>query len=123
MIMRRFAVRAMFCAVTMVPLFVSAASCEGICNPLNAAISNIPSFISTVLHIMVQVGLPVVAFFLLYSGYLFVSAGGNPSKLEKAKENFMYVIIGTLLILGAWVIATLIANTVSQVVGTSVNVS
>lgn len=66
---------------------------------------------------MVQVGLPIVALFLLIAGFKFVSARGNSSKLEEAKENFKFVIIGAALILGAWVIATLIGNTVTQIVG------
>ena len=86
-------------------------------NPLNPNFSTIPNFISGVLKIMVQVGLPIVALFLLIAGYKFASAGGNSHKLDEAKENFMYVIIGSLLILGAWVLATLIGNTVTQLVG------
>jgi len=46
-----------------------------------------------------------------------VLARGNSSKLDEAKKNFVYVIIGALLILGAWVIATLIGGTVTQLVG------
>lgn len=66
---------------------------------------------------MVEVGLPVVALFLLIAGYQFVSAGGNSEQLGKAKENFKWVIIGAVLILGAWVIATMIGNTVTQIIG------
>jgi hypothetical protein len=90
---------------------------QGIQNPLNSAYSTIPTFIAGFLRVMVQIGLPVVAFFLLLAGYQFISAQGNAGKLENARSNFFYVIIGTLLILGAWVLATLIGNTVSQVVG------
>jgi hypothetical protein len=106
-------------ACTLAPAFVLAQSsqCQGICNPLSSAYSTIPTFIAGFLRVMVQIGLPVVALFLLIAGYRFASAGGNSGKLEEAKENFVYVIIGALLILGAWVLATLIGNTVSQVVG------
>jgi len=98
------------------PLVVSAQS-QGIQNPLNSAYSTIPTFIAGFLKVMVQIGLPVVALFMLIAGYKFASAGGNSEKLSKAKENFVYVIIGACLILGAWVLATLIGNTVSNVVG------
>lgn len=102
-------------AVTFLPI-VAVAQKTGIQNPLNPSFSSIPRFIAGVLQVMVQIGLPIVALFFLWSGYLFVSASGNEGKLTKAKENFLYVCIGALLILGAWVIATLIGNTVSQVV-------
>ena len=96
------------------PALVNASGVE---SPLNPNYSSIPNFISGVLQIMVQIGLPIVALFLLIAGYKFAAAGGSPSKLNEAKENFMYVIIGALLILGAWVLATLIGNTVTQLVG------
>ena len=112
-----------FAAGTTLYLLPALVSAEGITNPLNEAYSNIPNFISGVLKVMVQIGLPIVALFLLIAGYKFISAGGNESKLKEAKENFMYVIIGALLILGAWVLATLIGNTVGQVVGTNININ
>src|SRR5262245_24497444 len=104
------------------PLVALAETCNGdICSPLNPNFSSIPNFFAGVLRVMVQIGLPIVALFLLIAGYKFVSAGGNSSKLEEAKENFKYVIIGALLVLGAWVIATLIGNTVGQVVGSNIS--
>ena len=101
-------------AMTTVLPFIAAA--QGIQDPLNSAFSTIPTFIAGFLKAMVMLALPVIALFLVISGFKFVSAQGNPGKLSEAKENFVYVIIGALLILGAWVIATLINGTVSQLV-------
>ena len=128
MMMRRLAVFVIASSLTLIPVLAFAAdpmsgATPGIQNPLASSFSNIPLFIAGFLKVMVQVGLPIVALFLLYSGFLFASAGGNSSKLEAAKENFKYVIIGSLLILGAWVIATIIGNTVSQIVGQSFNLN
>ena len=105
------------CSVPCVAIAATGASGSMIQNPLDSAYSSIPLFIAGFLKVMVEVGLPIVALFLLIAGFRFVSAGGNESKLSEAKENFKFVIIGALLILGAWVIATLIGNTVSQVIG------
>lgn len=102
----------------LLPLTASAATCaDGLCNPLNSSFSTIPAFIAGALKVLVIVALPIIALFIVISGFMFVFALGNESKLTKAKENFVYVIIGALLILGAWVIATLIGGTVTQVVG------
>lgn len=87
-------------------------------NPLGPQASDIPSFISTALKALVVIALPIITLFIVISGFMFVAARGNEGKLAKAKENFVYVIIGACLILGAWVLATLIGGTVSQVVGT-----
>ncbi len=86
-------------------------------NPLNSNFSTIPAFIAGALKVLVIVALPIIALFIVIAGFMFVFARGNESALTKAKENFVYVIIGALLILGAWVIATLIGGTVTQLVG------
>ena len=83
-------------------------------SPLNPEFSDIPKFIAGALKVMVTVALPIISLFIVYSGFLFLTAQGNDEKLSKAKTNFMYVIIGAILILGAWVIATLIGGTVTQ---------
>ncbi len=105
-------------ASVAVPYLVYAADCSaGLCNPLNSNFSTIPAFIAGALKVLVMVALPIITLFLVVSGFMFIKARGNPSELTKAKENFLYVIIGALLILGAWVIATLIGGTVTQLVG------
>jgi len=96
-------------------LFVSFAHADAVLNnPLNPTFSSIPSFIAGALKVMVMVALPIISLAIVYSGFLFVAAQGNDEKLSKAKGNLLYVIIGSILILGAWVIATLIGGTVSQ---------
>lgn len=86
-------------------------------NPLDSSFSDIPSFIAGALKVLVMVALPIIALFIVIAGFMFIKARGNSSELTKAKENFLYVIIGALLILGAWVIATLIGGTVTQLLG------
>ncbi|MDO8552020.1 MAG: hypothetical protein Q7S01_00655 [bacterium] len=85
-------------------------------NPLRDEFGTIPLFIAGVLKVLVMVALPVIVLFFVLAGFKFISAQGNPSELTVARKNFMYVVIGALLILGAWVIATLIAGTVSELV-------
>lgn len=99
-------------------MFVAVAYAEGgLENPLNRNFSTIPAFIAGALKVLVIVALPIITLFLVVAGFMFVFARGNSSKLDEAKKNFVYVIIGALLILGAWVIATLIGGTVTQLVG------
>jgi len=83
-------------------------------NPLNPSFSSIPNFIAGALKVMVMIALPIISLFIVWSGFLFVSAQGNEGKLSEAKNNLLYVVIGSVLILGAWVIATLIGGTVTQ---------
>ena len=86
-------------------------------NPLNSQFSSIPTFISGFLKVLVMVALPIITVYFVISGYMFVSAGGNAGKVEAARKNFVNVVIGAILILGAWVLATMIGGTVTQLTG------
>lgn len=77
----------------------------------------IPDFIKAVINIVLVVGIPIVALAIIYTGFLFVSAQGNPEKLTKAKNSLMYVLIGAALLLGAFVIAEAIGTTVEEISG------
>lgn len=103
-------------AFTLVTLAASVALAQtgNFNNPLT--VDSVPDFISKALKVMVMVALPIISLFIVYSGFMFVIARGNESMLSEAKKNFFYVIIGAILILGAWVIATLIGGTISQLV-------
>ncbi|MEK7499780.1 MAG: pilin [Patescibacteria group bacterium] len=76
----------------------------------------VSDFISAVLRAIVYLSMPIIALFIMYAGFKYILARGNPGAIDEAHKNFMYVIIGALLILGAWVLATLIGGTVSQLV-------
>jgi hypothetical protein len=81
-----------------------------ICNPIQATTIN--GVIKTFLEGALKVGMPVVALAIIYCGFLFVAANGNPEKLTKAKESLLYTLIGAGVLLGAWAIAELITETV-----------
>jgi hypothetical protein len=101
-------------ALLMLPLASYAQGQQGLRNP--TTFDTIAAFIEGSLRALVSIALPVIAFFMVYAGFLFVKAGGSGDALTKAKKNFMWVVLGAALILGAWALATLIANTVSQLV-------
>lgn len=101
-------------ALTFVTSTALVSAQTGLQNPLRS--QSIAEFIANALKVLVIVALPIITLFIVISGFMFVLARGNESKLTDAKKNFVYVIIGALLILGAWVLATLIGGTVSQLV-------
>ena len=78
------------------------------------AYKTIPEFLAAALQALVYVAIPIVVLFLVVAGFKFIAAPGNSSKLEEAKRNLLYVIIGALFILGAQLVSTLISNTVKQ---------
>mgnify|MGYP001594668895 CR=1 FL=1 len=81
-------------------------------NPIQAT-----SFDQVVLgfaKLLAQVGLPIAAIFLVWSGFLFVTARGDDKKLTDAKNTFYWTILGTALIVGAYAIATAVVNFAKQ---------
>lgn len=109
------AISALVLFTLLVVTFVEAQGAQ-LQNPLNPAFSSVPSFIAGALKVVVMVALPLLTLAFVYSGFLFVKAQGNPTELQTARRNFMFTVFGAILILGAWVIATLIGGTVSQLV-------
>lgn len=73
--------------------------------------------------ILIKIGVPLAAIFLIYGGFLFVSARGNEQQLKTAKDIFWYTIIGTALIVGAYAIASAVVNFAENIGGTSDNSS
>lgn len=77
-------------------------------NPIQA--ESFAEVVRNIAKLMTQIGLPIAALFLVWSGFLFVSARGDATKLETAKSTFYWTVIGTALIVGAYAIATAVVN-------------
>lgn len=62
----------------------------------------------------------VAALYILWCGFLFVAAQGNEEKLKQAKRSFLYAVIGTAVLLGAWGIISFVINTIDGVTSTNI---
>ena len=71
-------------------------------------------FVNSILEVVMKIGIPVAAMFIIYSGFLFVKAQGNEAELTKAKSAFTYAVIGTAILLGSWLLATGIESTITS---------
>ena len=107
-------------ALLLVPLMAAAQAKDTSCVPSEGKICNpvpyetVNDFIKALLTGILKIGIPLVALAIIYCGFLFVAARGNPEKITKARDALMYTLIGAAILLGAWAIATLIANTVTS---------
>ena len=84
-------------------------------NPLDSSISSIPDFFRVLIEIILVFAIPFIVFFIIYAGFLYVTAQGNPEKIKKAHNALLYALIGGLLILGANVLLIIITNTINQI--------
>ena len=87
----------------------------GLKNPLQYP--RISAFLSAVLKLVAEIAFPILVLFLVYIGFLFVTAQGNSEKITEAKKYLWWAIIGSLLILGASVLSQAIQGTVNQIEG------
>ena len=85
-----------------------------ICNPLGNSVNSIPELIQKFLIGAIKIGIPIIALAIVYSGFLFVFARGNPEKLTAAKETLLWTLVGAAILLGSWTIATLIQTTITE---------
>lgn len=93
----------------------SSASCppDTLCNPLQ--FSDLVSVIVAIADILLILAVPIIIIFIVYAGFLYVTAQGNSSKIQDAHRALLYALIGGAIILGAKVISAIIANTVNSI--------
>jgi hypothetical protein len=82
-------------------------------NPFGS-IDSIPDFLATIVDLLINLGGVIVVFFIVFAGFKFVIAQGNPSKIEEAKRILMYTLIGAVILLGSKVISEIIRNTLLE---------
>lgn len=81
-------------------------------NPLS--IGSINELLVALLNIVIIIAVPIVVFFIIYSGFLYVTARGNASQVQEATRSLTYSIIGGVLIIGAVAISEIVKNTVDE---------
>jgi hypothetical protein len=84
-------------------------------NPIS--INDIAEFLKKLIDLAIMIGIPIAVLFIIYTGFLFVSAQGRPEKLRDARRALLAVVIGVAILLGAWVIATAIKGTIDAIRG------
>lgn len=84
-------------------------------NPLGGQNMTIVDFITKIIKFAITIGIPIVAIGIIYSGLLFVTARGNEEQLKKAKNAFTYAVIGGAVLLGSFIFAELIKDTIETI--------
>lgn len=81
-------------------------------NPLQ--VGTITELLNEILKIFITIATPLVIFFIIYAGFMYVTARGNPAEIEKAHRAITYALIGGVLIIGAVAIGQIIKNLVDK---------
>ena len=84
-------------------------------NILRSGITDVKSLIDVIIDdIVIPIGGVICVLIIMWAGFLFVTAGGDSSKITKAKDTLLYGAIGAAIILGAKVISEVVQATVTQ---------
>lgn len=82
-------------------------------NPLGTTGSNgLESFLNSILDFVIRIGTVVVVLMMVYVGFKFVTAQGDPGEITKAREMLLWTVVGALVLLGSKVLAAGIEATV-----------
>ncbi len=90
-------------------------------NPLAArGVNTISDFLKVVINdLVLPIGALIAVLYIMYAGFLMVTARGDESQLKDAKAAFTHAAIGTAILLGSWVIAEVVQTTVNSLTSSS----
>lgn len=81
-------------------------------NPLGN--QSLIGFLESILDVIMIFAVPIIVFFIIYAGFLYVTASGNPAKISTAHMALLFAVIGGVIILGARVILAVISGTIQS---------
>jgi hypothetical protein len=82
-------------------------------NPFKA--NTIQDLIKTIVNdILMPIGGVVAVMMIMYAGFMYVTARGDPGQIKKARDALLWAVIGAAILLGAWVISQAISTTIDQ---------
>ncbi len=86
----------------------------GLQNPLRSG-GSIPELFQVLLDIVMVFAVPLIVFFIIYAGFMYVTARGNMETVQKAHRALLYALIGAIIIIGANVLVKIISGTVHSI--------
>ncbi len=84
-------------------------------NPLEAVgVTTVPGFLALVLQGLSMLLIPLIVIYIIYAGYLFVTAQGEEGKIQKARTALLWSLIGAGVIIGAQIMAEILSDTLTE---------
>ncbi len=84
-------------------------------NPFGGNDSTFYDVLVAILNSTIHILYPVLVLMVVYTGFLFIKAQGNPSELQKARQALLWTVIGGLIILGSVALAEIVKNTATAI--------
>lgn len=86
-------------------------------NPLqteSGEIRTVEGLITIILEMLIIIMTPLAALAIMFAGFTYVTARGEPGKIKQAHTAITMAVIGTILILGAITLSSIIEGTIGQ---------
>jgi len=83
-------------------------------NPLKGDVKTLTGLLNLIMDAAMLILVPIIVLAIIWVGFMFVKARGNETEITNAKKAFMYVMIGSAIILGAKVILTIVESTINS---------
>lgn len=80
-------------------------------NPVSA--TTLDKFILKIIEVLLIFAVPIIVLYIMYAGYLFVTANGEAGQISQARTALLYAVIGGVIVLGAELILKIIQGTIS----------
>lgn len=76
--------------------------------------TSVEEFLLAILEIFIILATPLIVLFIIYAGFLYVTARGNTEQVGQATRALTYAIIGGVIILGAVALSAVIEGVVGS---------
>jgi len=107
----------LFFAVAVFFPFFSLAETSVFDNPLGCGITTLPVLVKTAIGVAVKIGIPLSVLAIVYTGFIFVTALGDPKKIEAGKKALLWTCVGTGVLLGSWLLSTAFMDVLTNLMG------
>lgn len=67
-------------------------------------------------NILLPIGGVLCVLAFIYAGFNYITARGDEKKIQAASRALLWTAVGTALLLGSWVLAKAIQNTINQII-------
>ena len=73
-------------------------------NKPNSFFADFPAMITSIMNIVLTIGVVAVLFYLIWGGIEYITSGGDKSKTEGARNKITSAIVGLIILVSAWAI-------------------
>lgn len=82
-----------------------------------AGVSNIESFIRSIITVLAGLAGLVATGFLVAGGFTYITSSGNPEHLDRGKRTIVWSLTGLAIVIGAFVISNIVTTLATNAFG------